>query len=200
MASAHARKTSLGHSSEQGVFITVELRLSDVKAFFNSLDPSPFLERDLDDRAADYITESVREQPLKEEMRLRIYLPKRQLSSRSEKAITQAIQNYYGYMLGVNGRRLRNLLKDGRKSLFIGFSFLAVCMLLSEVAVQQLSGFLSRILGEGFLIAGWVALWHPISIFLYGWWPLTKERKVFEKIKAMPVELKPVSPSMEQSF
>lgn len=178
----------------------IELQLSDIKGFFNSFDPAPFLKRDLDDRAASYITESVREQSLKKEMLLRVYLPKTQVLSQSEKAITLALQNYYGYMLGVNRRKLRNLLRDGQQSLVIGMTFLAACLLLSEAAVQQLSGFLSRVLGEGLLIAGWVALWHPISIFLYGWWPLTKERRVFEKIKTMKVELKAAHPSTEQSF
>jgi hypothetical protein len=37
------------------------------------------------------------------------------------------------------------------------------------------------------LIAGWVAMWRPLQIFLYDWWPLRRRNRVFGKLSAMPV-------------
>jgi hypothetical protein len=27
------------------------------------------------------------------------------------------------------------------------------------------------VIREGFLIGGWVAMWRPLEVFLYDWWP-----------------------------
>jgi len=47
---------------------------------------------------------------------------------------------------------------------------------------------------EGLFIMGWVAMWQPISIFLYEWWPIREAETIFKKISALEVEiLSPVS-------
>ena len=40
---------------------------------------------------------------------------------------------------------------------------------------------------EGMLIAGWVAMWRPLEIFLYDWWPVRRRNRIFGKLAAMPV-------------
>jgi len=32
---------------------------------------------------------------------------------------------------------------------------------------------------EGLTIIGWVAMWRPIEIFLYDWWPIDHRRRVY---------------------
>jgi hypothetical protein len=39
-------------------------------------------------------------------------------------------------------------------------------------------------------IAGWVAMWHPMDIYLYGWWPLRRAGKVYRKLSTIPVEVR----------
>jgi hypothetical protein len=39
-------------------------------------------------------------------------------------------------------------------------------------------------------IAGLVAMWHPMDVFLYGWWPLRRAGKVYRKLSAIPVEVR----------
>jgi hypothetical protein len=46
------------------------------------------------------------------------------------------------------------------------------------------------VLAEGLLIIGWVALWRPVEIFLYDWWPIRRQQKRFEGIARMPVEIR----------
>jgi len=40
------------------------------------------------------------------------------------------------------------------------------------------------------LISGWVAMWRPMQIFLYDWWPIHLRRRVLEKIQRMPMEVR----------
>ena len=58
---------------------TIEIRLSQPQQLFNSLDPSPFHERDLDQDAEAYIVDSADEYPLKSPLMLVIYLPADQI-------------------------------------------------------------------------------------------------------------------------
>jgi hypothetical protein len=45
---------------------------------------------------------------------------------------------------------------------------------------------------EGLLIFGWVTLWEPVYIFIYGWWPIVQKRRIYDKITTMEVEVLPV--------
>jgi len=43
---------------------------------------------------------------------------------------------------------------------------------------------------ESMLIGCWVAMWRPIEIFLYDWWPIRAERRLFERLSAAPIEIR----------
>ena len=51
------------------------------------------------------------------------------------------------------------------------------------------SGHVARVLGESLHIGGWVAMWHPIEIFLYEWWPLLGDRRLYDRLGRMPVRI-----------
>jgi hypothetical protein len=38
-----------------------------------------------------------------------------------------------------------------------------------------------------------VAMWKPLEIYLYGWWPLLRRRRVYERLSRMPVEIRQAS-------
>ena len=46
-----------------------------------------------------------------------------------------------------------------------------------------------HILKEGLLIVGWVAMWRPLEIFLYDWWPIRRFALLYEKLSITPVNL-----------
>jgi hypothetical protein len=45
-------------------------------------------------------------------------------------------------------------------------------------------------LAEGMLIVGWVAMWGPLDVFLYGWWPIARRRRLFSRLMRLDVELR----------
>src|SRR6202158_371000 len=53
---------------------TISLKLRDVNQLFNSMDPSPFIEKDLDDDAEEFIVSWAQEFSPKTLLKLRIYL------------------------------------------------------------------------------------------------------------------------------
>jgi hypothetical protein len=57
------------------------------------------------------------------------------------------------------------------------------------------------LLRESLVIAGWVAMWRPMEIYLYEWWPLRRRRRVYQKLSRIPLEVVLASPhSSNKSF
>ncbi len=57
----------------------IDIRISDIRQLFNSLDPSPFHERDLDREAEEFIVGWADEYPLQSPLELVIRVPHEQL-------------------------------------------------------------------------------------------------------------------------
>jgi hypothetical protein len=165
----------------------IEIKLSRLGQLFNSLDPSPFHERDLDQDAEEYIIGSAEEIARQRPLRLVVHLPADQLPATGAPDLGEAVHNYFAYREANERRRLRLLFHDGRIALATGLAFLFSCVLLRELAFSLGHGATSDLLGEGLLIIGWVAMWRPLEIFLYEWVPLRRRCGVLAKLSTMPV-------------
>ncbi len=53
----------------------------------------------------------------------------------------------------------------------IGLGFLVLCLRGAELLAPVANSAGLRVLKDGLIIVGWVAMWQPIQIFLYGCWP-----------------------------
>lgn len=169
----------------------IEVRLSKLRQLFNSLDPSPFHEKDLDRDAETYIFESADERPATEAIELIVHLPADQLALPECTNLETAIRHYFAYRAQETRRRMRFQLREGRSALAIGLVFLVLCMTLRQLALVLPSDTMGRILQEGLLILGWVAMWRPLQIFLYDWWPIRHQAKINDKLALMPVTVLP---------
>jgi len=181
---------AIAETDPQGVAqAKIEISISRLSQLFNSLDPSPFRERDLDPEAEDYIVGSAEETARQRPLCLIIHLPADQLPQSAAPDLGEAIHHYFAYREEHERRRLRLLLRDGRIALATGLAFLFVCVLLRELALTYGHGHgtATDILGEGLLIIGWVAMWRPLEIFLYEWVPLRRRCRVLAKLSTMPV-------------
>ncbi|MBM4108504.1 MAG: hypothetical protein FJ255_06785 [Phycisphaerae bacterium] len=169
----------------------IHLRLRTLAQLLNSLDPAPFHERDLDDDAADFIIGSALDAPRDADLRVVIHLD--EPSARPEHDAAQSIHNYFRYRAAQSRRQMRELMRHGRRTLLIGLAFLAACL----TAVQLLSAIKSTgviwFTREALVIVGWVALWRPLEIFLYEWWPIRWQGRLFGRLERAPVEVRPPS-------
>ena len=178
------------HYRTENGYILIEMRLRTVMQIFNSLDPSPFHEKDLDPDAEAYITEMVQDFPLAQPMKVVIHLPCKESECEEARTLEPAIQHHFGYLEASAARELRLKFRQGRVSLGIGIAFLVAMGIVSTlIAPFTQHGFLAWVNG-GLLIVSWVAMWEPVNIFLYGWWPLRRKQRIFQKISLMPVEVR----------
>jgi hypothetical protein len=167
---------------------SIKLNLRDMSQLFNSMDPSPFIEKDLDDDAEEFIVSWAQEFSLDDPVKLRVYLEQWPAEDPKE-LIRTAIHNHFTYRARLTDLEFRRLLKQGRTSLFIGLAFLAACLLISKVFLRGEAGTWAAVLRESLTIAGWVAMWRPMQIHLYDWWPLRRRIRIYKKLSHMPVEV-----------
>ena len=178
------------NSRTQGGAHKVEINLRDVDQLFNTIDPSPFHEKDLDHDAEEFIVSWTREFPLNEPVVLVINLSQLPAEKHLEPMIERSVHHYFAYRAGLTRMEFRQLMKDGRRSLLIGGLFLLACLTASKVLVGRGPGTFLSVVRESLTIAGWVAMWRPMEIFLYEWWPLRRRGRIYEKMSRMKVEVR----------
>ncbi len=167
----------------------ISLKLRDLNQLFNSMDPSPFIEKDLDDRAEEFIVGWAREFPPDAHVRLRVHLEQWPTQDDPKELIRQAVHNHFSHRAELTRLEFSALMKQGWTSLIIGLSCLATCLIVSKVLLQSEAGTWANILQESLTIAGWVAMWRPMQIYLYDWWPLRRRARTYERLSHMPVEV-----------
>lgn len=167
----------------------IEVRVRDLRQLFNSMDPSPFHEKDLDATAEEFITSWAMEYPLEQALVLAVYVDEPPTETDPEPIVAEAVHHFYSYRSDMKRRELRELLRRGRTSLFIGLFFLTACLLASRVVESLGQTTLIGIVSESFIIGGWVAMWRPLEIFLYDWWPVRHMRRVYDKLSRMEVRV-----------
>ncbi|OIR14929.1 hypothetical protein GALL_40450 [mine drainage metagenome] len=168
----------------------IEVRVREVAQLFNSMDPSPFHERDLDADAEEFIISWAHEHPRAPQLKLVVHLTRPPVEGNAEQRVREAVHHYFAYRARLNWLEFKQLMRQGRTALVVGFSFLAVCFGLGQVIAGQGSGTWRDLLREGLTIIGWVAMWRPLQIYLYDWWPLRRRGLVFRKLSVMDVEVR----------
>lgn len=169
----------------------IEVRVNELRQLFNAIDPSPFHERDLDPKAEEFIVDWSRTFPADAPLALVVYLEGHAEPSNDRVVLASAIREYFSQRAAASRRRLRELFRRGRISLAIALAFLAVSVIVGNALARYVAQTgAADVLREGFLIGGWVAMWRPLEVFLYDWWPIQAQARLFDRLSAMRVEIK----------
>lgn len=174
---------------EQNGKLLIGIELKSLMQIFNSFDPSPFHEKELDPGAEEYIYNSVAEFPLKTPLELIIYLPPSEIGKETRRTLKEAIKNHFLYKSLLIDIELRRILQRGRRNMAIGVLFLFLCLLIIGLLSTVEGNLLNTMFSEGLTIIGWVAMWEPVNVFLYGWWPLVQKKNIYNKILGMDVQV-----------
>jgi hypothetical protein len=166
----------------------IMLRLRELSQLFNSMDPSPFVERDLDADAEEFITSWARELPAKRDLELVIQLATPSPADRIA-GVEDAVRRYFATRGTIKRLEFSQLMRRARLSLCVGLVFLVSCLLLGQLAVKSGPSAAANIIEEGLTICGWVAMWRPLEIYLYDWWPLLEERRRLDLLARIRVRI-----------
>ena len=168
----------------------IEIHVAALDHLFNPFDPSPPNERDLAPGVEEFIVDWASEMPRDARLSLVVHVDRPDDAVASAAILQEAVRKSFARQSESSRRRLRQLFRRGRASLVIAVAFLAAMIALGDAAAAALQGRrIAEIVREGFLIGGWVAMWRPLEIFLYDWWPIRAEARRFDRMGAMAVRV-----------
>jgi hypothetical protein len=180
-------------------FEIIEVHVAELGQLFNVIDPAPFRDRDLDPKVEEFIVDWGREAPSHVPLGLLVRLDRRAGPADEAAVLRDAIHRFFTGRGEASRRRLRRLFHLGRISLVIGLAVLAVFIGVSQLVASRTSGGgVGEVLRESLLIGGWVAMWRPLEIFHYDWWPIRAEAKLFDRLAALPVRISYASDSASE--
>jgi ABC-type spermidine/putrescine transport system permease subunit I len=169
----------------------IAVRARTIGQLFNTFDPSPFREKDLDSGVEQFLVGWVRELPPGTPFRIVVHLPAEEAAKPEAAEIAAAFAHYFRDRVEVSTQELRELLRIGWRSLLIGIVVLVACLIASQVAAKAIANAtVSRVVEESLIIVGWVANWRPIEIYLYDWWPIMRRVRLYRRIAAAHVRVK----------
>lgn len=165
----------------------IDLRVRHSRQLFDGRDPAPFRERDLDEDVVDYVLSAVQEIPRKEPLAIVVTISDEPEPRLGPDVVSEAVHHHFAHEHGQIGHRLREYMRRGRVYMSVGLGMLVAFLTLAELTASLPGGHAREILREGLVITGWVAMWRPLEVLLYDWWPLVDERRQIARVLAAPV-------------
>lgn len=179
----------------------IEVHVAELKQLFNSIDPSPFRNKDLDPRAEEFIIGWAKDLPNDAPLGLVVDLDRPAGLPDEAAVLRDAVHEFFSQRAHAYRRRLRELFRVGRKSLMIGLVVLAVAIALGDFLGSLLKGsHVGEILRESLTIGGWVSMWRPLEVFLYDWWPIRNEARLSDRLATMPVRIQYLNAAAPESW
>ena len=168
----------------------IDINVRQARQLFDSRDPSPFRERDLDEDAVEYLLGAALEIPRSKPLAVVITIAEPAEAPLTEAVIAEAMRAHFAYQLEQTGHRLSEHVRRGRSFLIVGVTVLAAFLTLAELTHALPAGTMRDILREGLVITGWVAMWRPLEVLLYDWRPLVDERRQVQRLLDAPVDVR----------
>lgn len=167
----------------------LELRVRELGQLFNSMDPTPFHNKALDTGAETFIETWARGVTHRGQLHLTLHLQIMPPEGTPTTLVTEAIHNHFADKADLMRRDLSDLFWQGRISLLIGLAFVAVCLLAADAIGQFGAGTANTIARESLTIVGWVAMWRPMQLFLYDWWPMARRIRMYKTLSHAHVKV-----------
>jgi hypothetical protein len=165
---------------------TVSIHVHDLAQLFNSLDPSPFWDRDLDREAAEFIEDEFSDKRSADVWHLLVHAPE---GAAKAADLQEAVEHYYERLASSAHRDLREHLRLGQFALFGGIAIFVLSMGARELLQGALHE-MPRVLDEGLIILAWLALWRPAEALGYEWLPFVRKRRLYERLAGIRVSIR----------
>lgn len=171
-----------------GVYV-IEVRVRVPEQLFDVRDPAPFRERDLDESFFRYIMTSSKTVPRGKTMKILISIEKRPDSDYSETTIEDAIKRYLAYREDNQEIELQRFIKRTQIYLLLGLFILFACLGGAEKIPESDASWGLSVLREGLIVLGWVSIWKPIELIMYGWFPVYQELRLHRRLMQAQIDV-----------
>ena len=118
----------------------IEVHVGELKQLFDAIDPSPFRDRDLDPKAAEFIVGWAKDLPHDASLALLVDLDREAGLPDEAAVLGDAIHEFFRHRAEAYRQRLRELFRVGRTSLAIGLLALAGAIALGDFLATLMKG------------------------------------------------------------
>jgi hypothetical protein len=164
----------------------VRVHVLDLAQLYNSLDPSPFWDRDLDRSAAEFIEGEFRERPWADTWHLIVHV---RTGEADAQTLQSALESYYDRLATSTHRELKEHFRRARIGLLAGLALFAVFMG-ARTLLRATTPAMPTAVDEGLIILAWLTLWRPAETLTYEWLPLYRRQRLYQRLRAVRVSVK----------
>ncbi|HZI52208.1 MAG TPA: hypothetical protein VFD56_00785 [Chitinophagaceae bacterium] len=138
--------------------------------------------------AEEFIVEEAEALPHKGVININIHLALAEKKYQEE--IAPAIQSHFCYRRLQSKKRLKANFQHGWRTLLIALLLLAIIFSITEIVLNLITeNKFVTFIRESFIILGWVALWRPMELLLYDWYPINREVVLFRRLEKSNVQV-----------
>jgi hypothetical protein len=149
---------------------------------------SLYRKRTLKADAEEFIVEEAEAISRKAAINIKVHLAFSEIKYKDD--IAPAIHRHFCYRREQSQKKYKRILQYGWRILFIALGLLAVIFSLTEIAIRFMPD--NRIvlfIRESFIIFGWVALWRPLDLLLYDWYPVKTDINLYYRLEHSNVQV-----------
>lgn len=165
------------------------VRVREIAQLFNSMDPAPFLNKNLDTEAEAFIETWASGFAPGSRFQISIHIEQWPSDGDPSEMLTGAVHNHFSYKAERTRSALKHFLRQGRTSLIIGLVFVSLCLIAADAIGNLGTNTGLTIARESLTIVGWVAMWRPIQVFLYDWWPFQRQIRLYENLSSALIKV-----------
>ena len=195
---ARRRRRSRHDGSGRGTR-ELELHMGELRQLFDSMDPAPFRERDLDPKAADYIVDWAGRRLPARRWRCTCILAAKAAPTPTMRCCAMRCASTSSAAPRPSGASCASCSAPAASacsSAWASWPGRSRWRVRSAALIRH-EGY-AWLVSESLIIGGWVALWRPMEIFLYDWWPIRADARLYDRLAAMPVSLRGADAAMGQ--
>ncbi len=168
----------------------IDISLDNINDLFNSFDKNTSLyKRELDQDFEDYLIASIKELDGHDFIiKLEIDYDKEKIS---EEQIRRAIKNHFRFLYWKERKKVSKQITKFLLLLLLGIALMAFYYQHSKFITNFANiPMYSKIIIEGINIAGWVAFWEAFTCLIFGFIPISRNRKLYESVSKSGIQVK----------
>ena len=165
----------------------IKLQLLNINELLRS-PVSIYHKRTLKSDAEEFIVEEAEAFPRKSAINMRVHLALSEVKHKDD--IAPAIHNHFLYRRIQSKKKYKRIFQYGWRTLFIALGLLALIYSFTQITLHLMPhNRLVLFFRESFIILGWVALWRPLELLLYDWYPIKTNINLYYRLEHSNVQV-----------
>lgn len=147
-----------------------------------------YRKRTINRDAEDFIVEEAENLSHKESINIVVHLlsPETQMKDNIE----PALRRHFCYRKEQSQKKFKRTLQYGWRTLFIALGLLVILFIMVEISIRFWpENKIAMFIRESFIVLGWVALWRPMELLLYDWYPIKRDINLFRRLEQSNVKV-----------